>query len=218
MRRSINPTLVFAVNGFLGGMAYRYFLDLPIEASVSNYLRSGFHGMGMTLAGWGVHLYFTSRRSEWIHKWPLLIDLAVRSATMAVVVASVILGLEALLYWHRIEAKWLFGAFPRLVAIGFFPSLFVGLAYELIRLVGSRVLFNIALGRYRSPVREARVLMFLDLAGSTSLAESMGELRVQGLLTRFFYDIDAAIVAHGGEVHAYVGDEVIVTWPLDERM
>jgi class 3 adenylate cyclase len=60
--------------------------------------------------------------------------------------------------------------------------------------------------------------MFLDLAGSTSLAEAMGELRVQNLLTRFFFDIDAAIVAHGGEVHAYVGDEVIVTWPLDERM
>ena len=60
--------------------------------------------------------------------------------------------------------------------------------------------------------------MFLDLAGSTSLAEAMGELRVQNLLTRFFYDIDDAIVAHGGEVHAYVGDEVIVTWPLDERM
>jgi class 3 adenylate cyclase len=34
------------------------------------------------------------------------------------------------------------------------------------------------------------------------------------LLTRFFFDIDAAILAHGGEVHAYVGDEVIVTWRL----
>ena len=80
------------------------------------------------------------------------------------------------------------------------------------------MLFNVALGRYRRPVREERVLMFLDLAGSTSLAEAMGELRVQNLLTRFFFDIDDAIVAHGGEVHAYVGDEVIVTWPLDERM
>jgi len=218
MRRSINPTLVFAVNGFVVGMAYRYFFDLPIEASVSNYLRSGFHGVGMTLAGWGVHLYFTSRRSEWIKKWPLLIDLAVRSATMAIVVASVIVSLEVLLYWHRIEAKWLFGAFPWIVALGFFPSLLIFSTYELIRLVGSRVLFNVALGRYRSPVREARALMFLDLANSTSLAESMGELRVQGLLTRFFFDIDGAIVAHGGEVHAYVGDEVIVTWPLDERI
>ncbi len=61
------------------------------------------------------------------------------------------------------------------------------------------------------------MLLFLDLAGSTTLAEQMGELRVQDLLTRFFYDIDAAIVAHGGEVHAYVGDEVIVSWPVGAR-
>jgi adenylate cyclase len=57
-------------------------------------------------------------------------------------------------------------------------------------------------------------LMFLDLAGSTTLAEALGEVRMQELLTRFFFDIDEPIVAHGGEVHAYVGDEVIVTWPL----
>jgi len=137
---------------------------------------------------------------------------------MAVVVASAILGLEPLLYWRRIEAHWLVDTFPRIAAAGFFVALLVGVIFELTRLVGSRVLFNVALGRYRQPVREERVLMFLDLAGSTSLAEAMGELRVQNLLTRFFYDIDDAIVAHGGEVHAYVGDEVIVTWPLDERM
>jgi class 3 adenylate cyclase len=54
--------------------------------------------------------------------------------------------------------------------------------------------------------------LFLDLVGSTSLAEQMGELRMQELLTRFFFDIDGVILAHGGEVHGYVGDEVIVTW------
>jgi class 3 adenylate cyclase len=84
----------------------------------------------------------------------------------------------------------------------------------MVRLVGGAVLLNVMLGRYRRPTREERVLLFLDLVGSTTLAEQMGELRVQELLTRFFFDIDEAIVAHGGEVHAYVGDEVIVTWPL----
>jgi adenylate cyclase len=218
MRRTISPTLVLAVIGLLAGLGYRYFFDLPIEASVPNYIRSGLHGMGITLAGWGVHRYFTSRRSAWVSRWPLLADLALRSATMAIAVALAILALQVLLYGEWIEAKWLIEEFPWIVAIGFFSSLLVGVIFELTRLVGSRVLFNVALGRYRAPVREARVLMFLDLAGSTSLAEAMGELRVQNLLTRFFYDIDAAIVAHGGEVHAYVGDEVIVTWPLDEAM
>jgi adenylate cyclase len=218
MRGAIKPTIFLAIGGLLGGIAYRYFMNDPIEATLPYYLRSSLHGMGITLAGWGVHLYFTSRRSAWISRWPLLMDLAVRSAAIAIVVASAALVLQVTLYGEWIETKWLIEQFPIIVAISFFPSLLVGSAYELTRLVGSRVLFNVALGRYRSPVREARVLMFLDLAGSTSLAESMGELRVQGLLTRFFFDIDGAIVAHGGEVHAYVGDEVIVTWPLDERM
>jgi adenylate cyclase len=218
MRRAIRPTVFFAIGGLFGGIVYRYFIDDPIERTLPYYLRSSLHGMGVTLAAWGVHLYFTSRRSAWISRWPLLMDLAVRSATMAIVVASAALVLQVALYWEWIETKWLIEKFPIVVAFSFFASLLVMSAFELTRLVGSRVLFNVALGRYRSPVREARVLMFLDLAGSTSLAESMGELRVQGLLTRFFFDIDGAIVAHGGEVHAYVGDEVIVTWPLDERM
>ena len=218
MHRSIIPTIVVAACGMLFGMTVRYFVDSPLEATVANYLRSGLHGVGVTLAAWATHLYFASRRSAWISRWPLLVDLAVRSAAMAIVVALAVLGLEPLLYWHRIEAHWLVEKFPTIVAIAFLGALFAGAIFELTRLVGSRVLFNVALGRYRTPVREERVLMFLDLAGSTSLAESMGELRVQGLLTRFFFDIDGAIVAHGGEVHAYVGDEVIVTWPLDERM
>jgi class 3 adenylate cyclase len=45
----------------------------------------------------------------------------------------------------------------------------------------------------------------------------MGELRMHQLLTRFFFDIDEAILAHGGEVHAYVGDEVIVTWRVGAK-
>ncbi len=218
MRRVIRPTVLLAIIGLLGGIAYRHFVDDLIERTPPYYLRSSLHGMGITLATWGVHLYFTSRRSEWINRWPLLMELAVRSATMTIVVAVALLGLQVALYGEWIETKWLIENFPSAVVFGFFASLLVLSAYELTRLVGSRVLFNVALGRYRSPVREARVLMFLDLAGSTSLAESMGELRVQGLLTRFFFDIDGAIVAHGGEVHAYVGDGVIVTWPLDERM
>jgi adenylate cyclase len=218
MRRAITPTILVAVGGLVGGMAYRYFADLAIEASATNYLRSGLHGVGVTLAGWAVHLYFTSRRSAWVSKWPLLTDLALRSATMALVIAVAALGLQAALYGQRIKVSLLTDSLPTIVALGFFASLLVGSVFELTRLVGSRVLFNVALGRYRTPVREERVLMFLDLAGSTSLAEAMGELRVQNLLTRFFYDIDDAIVAHGGEVHAYVGDEVIVTWPLDEKM
>jgi class 3 adenylate cyclase len=143
-----------------------------------------------------------------------MIELIIRSVAMALVVATATVILEAVIYPHGVEDHWLASDYPFIVAIAFGISILIGAIYELIRLIGGRVLLNVILGRYRRATREERVLLFLDLAGSTTLAEQMGELRVQDLLTRFFFDIDAAIVAHGGEVHAYVGDEVIVTWPV----
>jgi len=206
------------VVGLLAGVAYRYFADNSAEATLANYLRSGFHGMGLALSGWAVHLYFTSRSSEWVRRWPLVVEIVVQSVAMATVVATVAMGLQAALYDNRIEAAWLIAGFPRIVGIAFVMSVLIGAVFELTRLVGGRVLFNVILGRYRRPTREERVLLFLDLVGSTSLAESMGELRMHDLVTRFFFDIDKAILAHGGEVHAYVGDEVIVTWRLAAQM
>jgi class 3 adenylate cyclase len=218
MRRSLTSWIVLALVGLLAGAAYRYFADDPAEASLANYLRSGLHGMGLALSGWAVHLYFASRSSQWVRRWPLVVEILVHSVVMAIVVATVAMGLQAALYGNRIEAAWLTADFPRIVGVAFVMSVLIGAAFELTRLVGSRVLFNVILGRYRRPTQEERVLLFLDLVGSTSLAESMGELRMHDLLTRFFYDIDEAILAHGGEVHAYVGDEVIVTWRLAARV
>lgn len=214
MQRYLKPTIVLAVLGLMFGALYRYLFDTPDEANFANYLRSSLHGAGITLAGWGVQLYFTSRGSAWVRRWPLVVELIIRSVAMAIAVATVTVALEPILYPHGIERHWLVSDYPFIVAIAFGVSILIGAIYELIRLVGGRVLLNIILGRYRRPTREDRVLLFLDLVGSTTLAEQMGELRVQELLTRFFFDIDEAIVAHGGEVHAYVGDEVIVTWPV----
>jgi adenylate cyclase len=212
MRRALTPWIILAVFGLVAGGAYRYFANEASEATLANYVRSCLHGMGLALSGWAVHVYFTSRSAEWLRRRPLVVEIALQSVVMATVVATVVMTLEVALYGHRIEAAWLAAHFPRIVGIAFVMSVVIGAISELTRLVGGRILLNFILGRYRRPTREERVLLFLDIVGSTSLAESMGELRMHQLLTRFFYDIDRAILAHGGEVHAYVGDEVIVTW------
>lgn len=218
MRRVWVPTIVLVGLGLVFGAGFRYAIDPADEATIGNYLRSGLHGAGVTLAGWTVHLYFTSRRSAWVRRWPLTAELLISSVVMAIVVATAAVALEALLYSRRaVDAKWLLTNYPKIVGVSFAMSIMIGAVYELVRLVGGRALLNVILGRYRRPTREERVLLFLDVVGSTTLAEQMGELRVQDLLTRFFFDIDAAIVAHGGEVHAYVGDEVIVTWRADAK-
>jgi adenylate cyclase len=93
-------------------------------------------------------------------------------------------------------------------------SLVIGVVSEVTRLIGAPLLTSVVLGTYHRPARRSLIVMFLDLANSTRLAEAMGELRVHDLITRFFFDIDEPIANHGGTVHAYVGDEVIVSWPI----
>jgi class 3 adenylate cyclase len=224
MRRYLTPLIVLTLAGFLFGGLYRHFFDPVDEETIVYYLRSGVHGAALLISGWAVHVYFTSRSSAWVRRWPLAVELVIRSVAMAIVVAAVAITLEVILYdygrgyGYRIELFWLVGDFPRIMGISFVGAILIAIVYELTRLIGIRVLFNTFLGRYRRPTREERVLLFLDLAGSTRLAEQMGELRVQDLLTRFFYDIDEAITTHGGEVHGYVGDEVIVTWRVTRRV
>ena len=218
MRRLVAPLIVVAVVGFATGAVYRYLWDDPNEASVANYLRSGVHGMVVAASGWGSHLYFNLRGSRSLRKWPLLAEIALRAVVTATTVAVVIAGMQVVIYDRPLAAKWLLDEFPGIIAISFVLSVVFGAVFELTRLIGGRVLLNVILGRYRHPTREERVLMFLDLAGSTSVAEALGEVRMQELLARFFFDIDEPIVAHGGEVHAYVGDAVIVTWPLTAKV
>jgi class 3 adenylate cyclase len=214
MRRAMKPAIVLAVFGLLVGGLFRYVFDESSAASVANYLRSALEGAALSLAALGTHLYLTAFGGGWLRQRPLVVELIARSVIMATVVAIAAMTLEVVLYGHGIEAKWIAESFPKIIGITLSLSIPITMVYELIRMIGGRTLLNVVLGRYRRPVREARVLLFLDLVGSTTLAEQMGELRVQELLTRFFSDIDEAIVSHGGEVHAYVGDEVIVTWPV----
>ncbi len=83
-------------------------------------------------------------------------------------------------------------------------------------LLGQNVLINFITGRYYAPRLELRVFLFLDMEGSTGLAERLGPLAFHRLLNRFVLDLTGPIVAAHGEIHRYVGDELIATWKLEE--
>jgi FixJ family two-component response regulator len=61
-----------------------------------------------------------------------------------------------------------------------------------------------------------RIFMFLDITSSTSIAEKLGHIKYFELLNDFFIDIAAPIENHDGEIYQYIGDEVVVSWPLKE--
>jgi adenylate cyclase len=100
---------------------------------------------------------------------------------------------------------------------GFFYSALVSVAMNLgfgvANIIGPRAFLNFITGRYHSPVEENRFVLFVDIAGSTGLAEQLGGVGIHRFLDRTFRLLTLTVVDYRGEVLNYVGDEVIVTWP-----
>jgi adenylate cyclase len=82
------------------------------------------------------------------------------------------------------------------------------------RLLGPGVLLGYVTGRYHRPRREHRIFMFLDLKGSTALADEMDADRYFNFLQRYFTEMSEPILETNAEIYQYVGDEVILTWKM----
>jgi len=111
---------------------------------------------------------------------------------------------------------WSFGDAHLVYALPFFVVLAVGVQFilQMNRMVGANVLGYFVAGVYHRPKAEERLFLFLDLAGSTQLAERLGSARYFELLRRFVDDLTDPVLETGGEIYQYAGDEVVVTWPM----
>ncbi len=74
------------------------------------------------------------------------------------------------------------------------------------------------LGKYFKPTRVDRIFMFLDLRSSTSIAEKLGELEYFTFIRRFFQDVTPPLLENNGEIYQYVGDEIVVSWKLEQGL
>ncbi|MGD1891298.1 MAG: adenylate/guanylate cyclase domain-containing protein [Cyclobacteriaceae bacterium] len=82
--------------------------------------------------------------------------------------------------------------------------------------LGTSVFWNFFSGKYHKPKVEQRVFMFLDLKGSTYLAEKLGHQTYYEFLNRFFEDVSSAVLSTWGEIYQYVCDAVVIHWPWDK--
>lgn len=80
--------------------------------------------------------------------------------------------------------------------------------------MGRRMFMGFLLGRYERPKAEERVVLTMDLVGSTELAERMGDLRYYRFLNHTYSLMTDALLRNEADIHKYVGDEVIFTWPM----
>jgi adenylate cyclase len=149
---------------------------------------------------------------DWLSQFPFTIELAIRSAIYAVIIAVLqwfqagefIAGLHS----HASVTEFWYG-FVYSAAI----SVLFNLGFAITNLIGARSFLNFITGRYHTPVEENRFVLFVDIAGSTGLAERLGGVGIHRFLARTFRLLTDPVVDYRGEVLNYIGDEVIVTWP-----
>jgi adenylate cyclase len=103
-----------------------------------------------------------------------------------------------------------------LFAVGM--SVFANLVFEMGGLLGFGTLKKLLTGRYVQPRREHRAFLLIDMKDSTGLAERLGPIRFHELLEAFFLDVTDAAVECEAEIHKYVGDEAILTWPAGRAL
>lgn len=89
---------------------------------------------------------------------------------------------------------------------------------EMIDYLGLNVVGHFFTGKYAHPVVEERIFMFLDMKGSTTLAEKLGHTIYYKLVNRYYRDMTKAITQTGAEIYQYVGDEIVLSWTLTEGL
>jgi len=81
---------------------------------------------------------------------------------------------------------------------------------------GPGILLKFLRGQYYQPKKEERIFMFLDMRSSTTIAEKIGNEKYFNLLNEIISDITDTILHNKGEIYQYVGDEIVISWPLIE--
>jgi adenylate cyclase len=174
------------------GIAYGLILSLSI-GGITQFVLEG--PMRMWLGG----LSFTA-------------NLALRSAIYAAILipiqyyqlGSVLIGQPII---PSMKDFWIAMAFSVVFLV------LINLVLGITNIIGTRAFLNFFIGRYHTPVEENRFVLFVDIAGSTGLAERLGGIAIHRLLDHTFRLLTLSVVDYRGEVLNYVGDEVIVTWP-----
>ncbi len=212
LRSFLRATLPQTLIGVGVGIAFRMALDSQSPRDSAFYVQSGVHGALVGLGIGLVNLAFERTLGPRLRRAPLVADIVGWSMWMLAGIGAAFLAASALVY-GRPAAGELLWSLPIVLSITFVIVLVIGFVSRIARLVGGNVLLKLMVGSYQRPRVERRVVLVLDLAGSTALAEVLGETATQALIARFFADIDEAFTPQGGEVLGYAGDNVIMTWP-----
>jgi len=92
---------------------------------------------------------------------------------------------------------------------------FMNFLIQVSRKFGPGNLIKILIGKYSKPKKENRLFMFMDLRGSTAIAEKLGHDKYSELMQSCFHDLTNVVIKYSASIYQYVGDEVVLCWSTD---
>jgi len=217
LRRFTRIVLVSAVIGAGVGTVYGAAIARPgagaLVASLLISLPIGVVSavlMASSIAG--IEIFLLSRASmRWLDALPFAAVLMLKTLFYGAIAGAVLASQpgERLLGVTTVYSArtWLIA-----VCLSLVPVAVVVMMFQAAGLVGYRTFTALLLGRYRRPYAERRFFLFVDVVGSTAIAERLGALEAHRFLAAVFSAAAEPIELCHGEIHQYVGDEIVITW------
>lgn len=101
----------------------------------------------------------------------------------------------------------------RFLSYFYFASFLNSFSKNFIKRIGTGNIRRWIFGFMNKPTEQERIFMFIDLKGSTSIAEKLFHKKFSHLVQDVFNDM-AMVDNYGGEIYQYLGDGAIISWNL----
>ncbi|MGB5238005.1 MAG: adenylate/guanylate cyclase domain-containing protein [Flavobacteriaceae bacterium] len=92
----------------------------------------------------------------------------------------------------------------------------INFIYQISRKMGQGIMLNFITGKYKNPVKEERIIMFMHVSNSQEIINKIGSIRFLEFLNRILFDITESILLYRGIIYEYVEDECVVSWKLEQ--
>jgi adenylate cyclase len=169
------------------------------------------YGITLGLTDWYLDRHFYRKRSM----GKIILFKTVVSVSM---IFLILIMLRAAFWNLQVPAKAWSYLFYIMLIFYLAMTLIINFINQVNKKYGPGVLVPLLLGRYRNPREEERIFMFMDLQSSTAIAEQLGHLKYSTCLRDSFMDINQVLLPFNADVYQYVGDEIVVTWRIDEGL
>jgi class 3 adenylate cyclase len=194
-------TLMFACLGGVTTLA----VGRPVELGVTNALLIG---MGVGLFE---EFYVQTRRGVWLRSMHPLLSILVYTG-MVCLLYLISVHISHLLLGRLDDLPIVYRRLPYGLAFFTVFSVIGILVIRSVHFIGLGTLFHLLVGTYHRPVLETKLLLFLDVNGSTAMSERLGPFVTRSLMRKFLFDVSEPIIEHGGEIYLYKGDGLIALW------